>query len=629
MGAPSDAFATLNPDQLRAVRHDDGPLLVMAGPGSGKTAVIAHRIAYRVNEAGVSPERILAITFTQRAATEMKERLQALLPDAGNLQVGTFHSLCYRLLQRHVRRLARTKSRRLLPPNQSRTLIRAIEREMALSETYRSGSMIAAISAVKNGLAVHEAARRFVLPPSALTAAMTTYASRLDHLDAMDLDDLPQQAVELLRTSEDVGSHYRKQLKEILVDEFQDTNPLQLELLQLLRPCSGAITAVGDEDQAIYGWRQASSGSAEIFSRYFSGGQVIVLHETYRCSKRTLRLAGELIQHNPGRTEKPLRTTRPAGEPATCYRAIDERDEATWIASEITRLGKTSAGAYSEIAILFRVNTQSRALEDALVRGGIPYRVSAGQQRFYLRPEIQAVGAFLRLAVDPGDDPATDLLVRLVPGVGPRRLEGLHRDAGTAGTSLATYLGSREMRLPDDVSERLYALGCQIDGIRAQRTSRLDLLLKATFAAMARIYPGMFDPVLDTLDELQSVVAELDPRTATLRAFVDRITFGQSSDDGAGVILLSLHAAKGLEFPTVFLTGLEEGVLPHWRSLDHPAEVQEERRLCYVGATRSSGRLYLSYAQSRMHGRRAVAAGPSRFLAEMGVSNMHVLVGRR
>jgi DNA helicase-2/ATP-dependent DNA helicase PcrA len=616
-------LAGLNPDQQEAVCYHDGPLLILAGPGSGKTRVITHRIAYTVLERRIPARRVLAITFTNRAASELRARLLALLGGEHEVHAGTFHWACNALLRRHIHHLGYRRTYRILSPSEARAVLRAALLSVQGHDATQLRTFSAAVSAHKNGLPLADAARRHGIPTDALYVILDGYARRLSAAGALDIDDLQRTAVELLRQHDTVRRRAQIAFDDILIDEYQDTNSVQAELLTLLRPAGTPLTAVGDEDQSIYGWRQAGAGSTAEFLDLFPSARTVTLHDTYRCHKRILRAASSLIAHNRQRVAKELRSVRPAGQTPVCYAAADERDEADWIAREILRLQQHLALSWSQFGVLFRVNAQARALEDAFVQHGIPCHAPAGF-RFYDRPEVRAALAYLRLTLDPDDDGAMAHLLTCVPGLADRRIAALREAAGTS--PLTAYLAGDDLPLPSALSARVAALTAQHRLLVAARTVPLASLLDLAINAVRSALPELIRDTIvggDALDELRTVVHEVSTRRLTLRSFVDRLSLLPAERDQANsVALLSLHAAKGLEFRVVVLAGVEEGLLPHRRSLTSDADLAEERRLCYVGMTRAEDHLYLTYAHARMLGGSVLSGGPSRFIAEIGTRNM-------
>jgi DNA helicase II / ATP-dependent DNA helicase PcrA len=625
-----DPLAGLNSDQRKAAEHIGSPLLVLAGPGSGKTRVIVHRIAHRVSD-GTEPRRIVALTFTNRAAAELRSRIEVLLGvDAQMIRAGTFHAMCSSLLRRYAGRLGYRSDFALLNPREARAVLRSVLTEAGIADQPLLLTFATAISASKNGAPPAAEAKRLGMSIQQVEEVMGAYQERLRARGALDLDDLLSLAQRLLETQEDVRRSCCKAIQELIVDEYQDTNPVQQRILALLQPSAGTVVAVGDEDQAIYGWRQAGSGAVERFHQAFPDARIIVLHDTYRSTKLILRAAEALIRHNPDRTEKRLRTRNDAGDRPVCFVAEDERGEATWIANEVSSLHDREEVTWHDVAVLYRINAQSRAIEDALLQAGIPYHVVQGQ-RFYDRPEIRTAVAYLRLAIDASDDAATGFLVGRLPGIGERRLGALEKAAEAAQLPLLAFLHSTSQPpLPGSMRAQLVALADRTQAVRALRDRSVDEVVEAAVGAARTdveiaLAPGQVESALEDLDELGAAMRELNEPGTTLRNLVDRLTLDSGRDAAAsGVNLLTLHASKGLEFSAIFISGVEEGLLPYWRSLQNASELEEERRLCYVGMTRARRYLRFSYAHSRFLGGHALSGTPSRFLAEIGPSHLDV-----
>jgi DNA helicase-2/ATP-dependent DNA helicase PcrA len=616
----------LNPRQLEATTYAGGPLLVVAGPGTGKTRVIAHRIAHSILECGLPPESLLAVTFTNRAAAELRERVEALVGKRARIRTGTFHWMCAGLLRRHAGRIGYRGDFRLLTPRDARLALRGVLEPRGNSESMQAAA--AAISARKNGSSISVEAQRHGIDERRLRIVAGAYQAALRRAGAMDLDDLLANSVRLLREHADVRRGCRRTISELLVDEYQDTNPVQQELLRLLAPLEGSIVAVGDPDQAIYSWRQAGGGTVQRFLGDFPRARVVTLEETYRSTKHVLRAATALIARNGKRTEVRLRTPNPAGERPVCYAARDDRDEATWIARQVRAACGQAGITWDECAVLYRTNAQSRVIEDALIREGIPYQILSGR-RFYDREEIRTAVAYLSLALDAADDRAAAFLLGLVPGVGDARVAILSQAAAESRQPLSTVLqeGQLDAHLPADVREGVRRAGARVTRVVNRRRSAPEGVAEEAIAATIE---GLDDGLAsvdrgdacEQLAELRTIVRELGGRT-TLRETVERLSPHDSQEvTPAQVSLMSLHAAKGLEFSVVFLAGLEEGLLPHRRALESLEEIEEERRLCYVGMTRARGSLHLSYARSRSADGGDHGASPSRFLAEMGSANV-------
>jgi DNA helicase-2/ATP-dependent DNA helicase PcrA len=491
-------------------------------------------------------------------------------------------------------------------------------------------TIAAAISLTKNGGTLKEVAQSHRLAPEALEMWQKAYRSRLRTMNALDLDDLQLLSVKLLQEHAAVRDQCSRAFDEILVDEYQDVNPVQRDLLTLLRPPGSALVAVGDEDQAIYGWRQADAGAVLRFTDDFPGATVIRVTQTYRSTKQILRAASSLIEHNHHRMGKTLRTSNPAGMRPICMATSDEQDEADWVAREMMRLVEREGRNWDEFSVLYRVGAQSRAIEDALLRHEIPYVVLSGP-RFYERQEVRRVIAYLRLALDSSDDGALSYLLEHVRGIGPSRLQNLEVRARAAGVSLWDVISepNDDLGLPPVVARRVSVLVTQVRRVQRVRRSSLVRVVEEAITSTEADAGDLGDAsaVRENLDELRSVAREYGVRKQTLRSFVDRVTLGEHVPaDESTVRLMTLHAAKGLESPVIFITGLEEGLLPHRRSMDTDASIEEERRLCYVGMTRARELLYLSYAHGRTLGGHVALGHPSRFIGEIGRTNMTLKV---
>jgi DNA helicase-2/ATP-dependent DNA helicase PcrA len=464
-----------------------------------------------------------------------------------------------------------------------------------------------------------------------IISSRQAYDRQLRTVRSLDLDDLLVLTAQLLEDDPNVQERCRAAYDELLIDEYQDTNPVQQRLVELLTPHARTVMAVGDPDQAIYGWRLADSRAAERFLAAYPDAAVIRLETSYRSTKRILRAASTLIQHNSGRLAGEIRTENDAGEKPECFVADDEREEAGWISTEIERLLEQGVPA-KDIAVLYRVNAQSRSIEDALIQRGITYRVVGGR-RFYDRPEIQQAVCFLRVVGGPDEDAAA-LLARSEAGVGERRLERMREYARREGMPLLDTFERSIPGVPGSVSSRLASVAASAQALRARRSAQLLQLVDAALdlvSARAASGTGIEQEALEeNLAEFRSLVVEMGPRT-TLPDLLARVSLADAESGHSGVSLMTLHAAKGLEFGTVFITGVEEGLLPHRRSADRTVDLEEERRLCYVGMTRAKQRLYLSYAHARILGGRALVAEPSRFIKEIGSHNLRITLsaGRR
>ena len=619
----SALIAGLNAQQREAVLATEGPVLILAGAGSGKTRVITHRIAHLVLEKGVPPDAILAVTFTNKAAGEMKARVEALL--AGRLTgwVSTFHSLCVRLLRREAPSIGLSRDFVIYDDDDQVSAVREALRQLDLSEKLNPPRrFLSRLSAEKNsgrGADPDEES-----PNSRFADIAGRYRQILDAAHALDFDDLLLKTRELLETSPAVREHYQKRFRYVLVDEYQDTNRAQYDIVRLLVGPSGNVTVVGDEDQSIYSWRGADIQNILDFEHDFPGARVLRLEMNYRSTQAILDSASGLVAHNERRKGKTLNAVKPPGEAVRLHLAGDEFDEAAWVVNRIPRGG-------GRAAILYRTNAQSRLLEEALMRSGIAYTVIGGVG-FYARKEVKDVLAFLRLVSNSDDSVALRRVLNVPPrGIGPRTLTELETRAAAERISLwqALELVIDEALLPARVTQPLQRFRELIQVLRdeaVRRTPRplIESVLAHTgySAALAEEDSQEAQDRLENLAELLSAAADFEQRaeTPTLGAFLDQVSLLSELDmpkQEAPVVLMTLHSAKGLEFDFVFLVGMEEGLLPHSRSVLVPDALEEERRLCYVGMTRAMERLHLSCARSRqVFGQRRIAQ-PSRFLEEI------------
>jgi DNA helicase-2/ATP-dependent DNA helicase PcrA len=643
-------LAGLNPAQREAVVHGEGPLLVLAGAGSGKTRVIAHRIAYLVAR-GVDPRRILAVTFTNKAAGEMAQRVAAILGGPGGPGgrpplVATFHATCARVLRAEIHHLGYRRSFVIFDEDDRLSLVRECFRELGVDERLIApAAAVARISRAKGQLRgpedVGAAART---PPEAQVARVyARYAARLRELGAVDFDDLLGLTVELWEQHPEVLAYYRELWRHVLVDEYQDTNAAQYRLLRLLTRAHRNLCVVGDPDQSIYRFRGADLRNILDFERDFPGCRVVRLEQNYRSTGCILEIASAVIAHNQARKPKSLWTENGRGEPARLFRARDETEEALWTARTVAELRGAGAGL-DEIAVLYRTNAQSRVLEDAFRTSGLPYHL-VGSVRFYERKEIKDALAYLRLAVNPADDLAFRRALASPPrGVGRTTLGRLEEVATASGTPLlaaaaraAGEVGGRAGRALAEfvrLAERLAAMV----SAPAPLGERVAAVIEAAGLREALRREGTADAEsrLENLGELVAAAEEFAARPESagdLAGFLDSVALIADVDELAeprrAVTLMTLHAAKGLEFPVVFLTGLEEGVFPHGRALDDEEGIEEERRLAYVGLTRAKSRLFLSWAAERRLGGYAGAREPSRFLREMPGEAVVPVGGRR
>ena len=623
----------LNDAQRAAVAHDAGHLMVLAGAGSGKTRVLVHRIAWLVRGAGVSPHGILAVTFTNKAAREMRERLTELLGGvARGMWVGTFHGLAHRLLKTHWRDAELPEHFQILDADDQLRVIKRVYGARGLDpERWPPRQAQWFINAQKDeGLRpqhIQDTGDPFV---TAMLGVYRDYETACARGGVVDFGELLLRAHELWLRHPELLAHYRQRFSHLLVDEFQDTNAIQYAWLRLLAGDSGRVTVVGDDDQSIYGWRGARIENIRNFSRHFAGASTVRLEQNYRSTATILDAANAVIAHNAGRMGKELWTSGARGEPISVYAAYNEQDEARFIAERI-QAWLAGGGSCREVALLYRSNAQSRVLEEALLRAAIPYRIHGGH-RFYERQEIRNALAYLRLLVNPDDDAALERVLNTpTRGIGERTVEHLRAAARTRGNSLWQVLRGELGDLPARAATAVRGFTALIDELRAE-ADRLDL---AELAERMLERSGLREfhcretgergaARVENLDELISACRAFAPEAAdqpVLPQFLDTAALdagdAQAEDDAAAVQLMTLHSAKGLEFPLVFLAGMEENLFPHRMSLDEPGRLEEERRLCYVGITRAMTKLYLTWAEARtLHGREQFNT-PSRFLRDI------------
>lgn len=597
-------FSVLNPQQKAAARYSSGPSLIVAGPGSGKTRVLTHKIANLIRNEHISPEKILAVTFTNKAADEMKERVSRLLgsqePGGTETQLpiwlGTFHSICARILRRDGRALDIPPTFLIYDEDDQKDLIKGIIKNSGPEgERFSPTAILAAISQAKNEMIGDEEYMTMAEGPfqELVAEIYPLYQAKLRRARGLDFDDLLVETVRLLKKEPAILTRWQKAFEHILVDEYQDTNRVQYLMVRLLSQSHHNLTVVGDMSQAIYSWRGADFRNILRFQQDYPQAQIFHLAQNYRSTKRILLAARSLIEHNRNHIPLELWTENDNGTPVILYAADNELDEAFYISSQINALLTNGAAKhFAEFAVLYRTNAQSRVLEEVFMRGGIPYLLVGGV-KFYERREVKDLLAYLRLLQNPEDPFSRQRLEK----VGKRRLlrfEEADRD------QLSTLPPAEMIRKILEVTEYLAYLN---DGSE-EGQSRVE-----------------------NVQELASVAASF----GSLTEFLEHVSLVQPTDRLSNrsahirrdaVTLMTLHSAKGLEFPQVFITGLEEGLLPHSRSMGSNDEIEEERRLCYVGMTRACRRLHLSFARERLlFGSRSESL-PSRFLNEIGEENL-------
>jgi len=635
-----DLLDGLNPAQREAVTHDEGPLLVIAGAGSGKTRVLTHRIAHLIEDRHVSPFGILAITFTNKAAQEMRHRVGGLIgPVAEKMWVSTFHSACVRILRRDVGVLGYPSSFSIYDQADAVRLCGYVIRDLGLdTKKFAARAVHATISAAKNdAVGIDEYRDRATGPfEKRIAEVYREYQARLHQAGAMDFDDLLSVTVRLLRTRPEVLASYQQRFRHVLVDEYQDTNRVQNELVLLLGGAHRNVFVVGDSDQSIYSFRSADIRNILEFEQAFPDATVVVLDQNYRSTQIILDAANAVIANNLSRKPKDLWTDESRGERIVRYHAEDETDEAQWVGREVARLHEGGSYRWDEMAVFYRTNAQSRVLEDQFMRGGIPYRVVGGT-RFYDRREVKDALAYVKIVVNPSDEVSVKRVLNVPKrGIGDTsegRIDAYARAHGlsffeTLRRADDVGLSSRAVRaiasfvaLVDELADLVPDGPARLIEAVLDRSGYVaELEAESTVDAEGRI---------ENLAELVGVAQGFDD----VDAFLEQVSLvadtDDLTDDDSQVTLMTLHSAKGLEYPVVFLVGMEEGVFPHIRSIGEPDQMEEERRLAYVGITRARQRLFLSSAWTRMLFGTTQYNPPSRFIEEIPAELVEEVGGNR
>ncbi|MDO5716514.1 MAG: 3'-5' exonuclease [Tissierellia bacterium] len=611
----------LNETQYEAVQHTEGPLLILAGAGSGKTRVVTYKIAYLIKEIGVNPYDILAITFTNKAAREMKERSEILLnrPVEG-LWIGTFHSICVRILRKNV-----SSNFTIYDTQDTNNLLKAICKELNLDkDIYRPSSIRSQISAYKNkglGPLDHERDAGVDFYLSQVNKVFWEYEKRLKENNAYDFDDLLLKTVQLFRTREDILFHYANKFQYIFVDEYQDVNDIQYQLVKLLSSVHGNITVVGDENQSIYAFRGANLNNILNFEKDFPGAKVIYLNENYRSTTAILDCANALIQNNPQKYKRDLFTKKSGGEKVEYVEHLFSGDEAFFVAQAIEDLIDRGY-SYGDMAILYRTNAQSRAFEDFFIRSSIPYEIIGGM-RFYDRKEVKDAIAYLRLLSNPEDTISFERVVNTPRrGIGPKTMREILHLRSIEGLNCYEALAKGGTTKGVELAKLYQELACSRDTMTLMDLTK-SLLERSGYISSLRLSSAIEDQSrLQNVEEFISYVGEFErlyPESGLedLLAELSLLSDIDNKSDEDRVSLMTIHSAKGLEFPVVFVVGMEEGLFPSRLSMESDTEVEEERRLCYVAMTRAKKKLFLTSAQQRMLYGNTNYAKPSRFIDEV------------
>ncbi|HUV53096.1 MAG TPA: UvrD-helicase domain-containing protein [Dehalococcoidia bacterium] len=631
-----DVLAGLNSPQKEAVQTIEGPLLIVAGPGSGKTRVIAHRVAYLITVCGISPYRILAVTFTNKAAREMKERVYHLLGrTVEGLTLGTFHATCARILRMEAQHVGISKDYVIYDDSDQVSLLkRAIEQIGLDPKQYPPRAIGTAISAAKSGLLAPQEYRSHVgsYYEEVVHRVYERYQELLTEASALDFDDLIMRTVQLFRNQPDVLAKYQSRYLHVMIDEFQDTNLAQYIISKQLAGKYRNICVVGDPDQSIYSWRQADLRHILDFERDYPDVKVVFLEQNYRSTQTILKAADHVIAPNLKRKKKRLWTENVEGVPITVAQTYNEQEEAHFVVSEVEKLIASRRWKAGDIAIMYRTNAQSRALEEEFVRYGFPYRL-VGATRFYERREVKDVVAYLRLMHNPYDFISLSRVINVpVRGIGQRTIAELETWATQKGLpyydALKLIASGEESPIASRSSQALSNFIKMIDELIAKSeelslVDLLDLVLDKTGYKKYILEGADGEERWENIMELRTVAAEfrdLKPREG-LVALLEEVALVSDVDEldekVEAATLITLHQAKGLEFPVVFIVGMEEGVLPHFKSLPDPEQMEEERRLCYVGITRAKEKVYLVYALRRSLMGSSAHNPPSRFLKDI------------
>lgn len=641
----SQLLQGMNDKQAEAVLTTEGPLLVMAGAGSGKTRVLTHRVAYLIEEQGVNPWNILAITFTNKAAREMQERVGKLLGEsARDIWVSTFHALCVRILRRDIDKLGYNRAFTIADTSEQRTLMKRICSELNVdTKKYDPRAILSAISNSKNAMQTatdYAALNSHANNPlnQIVAKAYVLYQKELENSQALDFDDLIMKTIELFEKDPETLEYYQNKFHYIHVDEYQDTNDAQYQLVTLLAAKYKNLCVVGDADQSIYGWRGANMNNILNFERDYPEAHTVMLEQNYRSTQTILKAANEVIANNLVRKEKNLWTENGTGDKISYYRAQNEHDESQFVVSKIQAEISEHGYHYNDFAVLYRTNAQSRMIEETFMKSTVPYTMVGGH-KFYDRKEIRDILAYLTLIVNPRDAMSFERVVNTPKrGIGPGSVDKLRQFANENGWSLLE--AAQNVTLANAISARIRAKIEDFGRLMADLTKEADyltiteltdeILTKSGYLQMLKAENDLQAQTRqENLEEFKSVTQEYDQKHGEdegdnrqkLMNFLSDLALVSDQDDvdeeAPKVTLMTLHAAKGLEFPVIFLVGMEEGIFPLYRSLSNEKELEEERRLAYVGITRAKRKLYLTNAYSRMLYGRVQRNQPSQFVEEI------------
>ena len=625
----------LNDKQYEAVINTDGPCLVIAGAGSGKTKVLTHKIAYLLNEKDIKPWNILSITFTNKAANEMKERVEKLVGEAAkDIWMGTFHSICVKILRSFIDRIGYEKSFIIFDTSDQRTLVKECLKLLEIDDKmFTDRSVLSEISNAKNEMLEPI---QYALKAGGdyrkeiIAKVYSLYQQRLKENNAVDFDDIINLTIKILSENPDVLEYYNDKFKYILVDEYQDTNKSQFTLVTMLAAKYGNITVVGDNDQGIYSFRGADISNILNFEKDFPGTKIIKLEQNYRCTGNILNAANAVIKNNVVKYEKKLWTQNDTGELPNVFCGDNEYDEASYIVEQINRLRREEYYKYSDFAVLYRMNAQSRAIEDILRREDIPYKIIGGL-KFYERKEIKDIIAYLRLIYNPSDNLSLKRIINEPKrGVGKTSIDNISKISEENNISMyeiiknaADFGLNRVFVNTRDFIDQIEYLISKKDEIKISELIKETLNKTGYTKALENENTVEAETRIQNLEEFLTVAMEFEDEIAenSLGEFLEGITLSSDidgmEDDEDSVTLMTLHSAKGLEFPAVFLVGMEEGIFPGYKSIGEPKELEEERRLCYVGITRAKQYLFLTCAKQRTIFGSTTYNSASRFIEEI------------
>ena len=629
-------YNELNPQQREAVEHTEGPLLILAGAGSGKTKVITHRISHLIKKGHAFPENILALTFTNKAADEMRNRVEKIislnsLNRVSGCWISTFHSACVRILRRDIDKLGFGRDFVIYDANDSLSLLKGCMKELNISDDlYPPKSIVGKISNLKNEL-IERIQNPEDKTQEIIGSIYALYQKRLKENNALDFDDLLMKAVLLFENVPDVLKNYKERFKYLMVDEYQDTNHAQYRLVQILSSGHRNICVVGDDDQCIYQWRGATIRNIMEFERDYPDVKVVKLEENYRSTQNILDAAWAVVSRNLYRKEKKLWTKKSGGGKIFYHRASSEIDEADFITSKIKELCRESRISYSDVAVFYRTNAQSRVLEDSLRREGIPYKIYGGL-KFFERKEVKDILCYLKIVINPNDSISLKRIINVpVRGIGNATVDKIEQYAKSKRVNLIEAIKiavrSSEFGVRSSKLEAFYNILKKLEAfVTTESVSEVikkTLEISGYLEALKNEKTDEAEDRIENLKELITAAEEYEERTAdkSIAGFLDQAALVSDadtiSDTSGSVSLMTLHISKGLEFPAVFIAGMEGRIFPHIKSIDSEKEMEEERRLCYVGITRAKERLFLTNAESRRIYGQEMSNPPSEFIEDI------------